>query len=291
MNNDQPQNNTTPNNTASAPGAPATSTPAPAAQAVASSTTWPGAFGIYKTSKQAVMLNIGTILVLVIANSIIQGISNNRYENAGLEFLISIVALFVSVVYTTTLAIVWFAGIKNQKISLSETFNKSKPYLIRILLSSLLVGLACIASILLFLIPFFFVFPRLLFTPFLVIDKNMGAVDAFSASWAMSKGHMGKIYGVIGATLAMLLLSLTIIGIPFSIYFIIMYSAAFTLLYTHINTVQPVAAVPANTPATPAPQAPIESTPAPQAPTADSTTAAETAPQPAATEPPTAPKV
>ena len=90
------------------------------------------------------------------------------------------------------------------------------------------------ASILLFLIPAFFVIPRLLFAPYLVIDKNMGGVDAVQASWNMSKGHIGKVYGIIGLTLAITLLSITIIGIPFAIYFTVMYSAAFAVLYNFV---------------------------------------------------------
>lgn len=276
MNNEQPQNNTTSNTPVSAPvpaPSPATApapAPAPAAQPIAAMTSWPGAFGIYKASKQSVMLNVGTIIILLIGNSIIQGIGSVKYENSGVELLFSIITLVASVVYSAVLTIVWLAGIKNEKISLAESFKKSKEFLLNIFLSSLLVGLATFASILLFIIPFFFVFPRLLFTPFLVIDKKMSAVDAFSASWSMSKGHVGKIYGVIGATLAMVLLSITIIGIPFSIYFIVMYSAAFALLYVYVNNSQsqPVESA--------APVAPI-----PNAPASPNTQQAATVPSPA----------
>lgn len=287
MNNDQLQNNTTQNNPAIAP-APAVAPAAniPAAQSVSSLTAWPGAFGIYKLSKQSVMLNIGTILILFIGNAIFQTIGNIKFENQGIELLVFIFTIFISVVYSATMTIVWLAGIKNEKISLSQTFNKSKDYLVRVLVSSLLLGLATIASLLLFIIPFFFVFPRLLFTTFLIIDKNMGAVDAFSASWSMSKGHVGKIYGIIGATFAMLLLSITIIGIPFSLYFIVMYSAAFTLLYAYTNNTQPLAVLTA----APAAPAPVASVPTPQVPTAGDAVPAVTPPQASPTEPPTAPQ-
>ena len=129
---------------------------------------------------------------------------------------------------------VYLAGVNNKKISVSESLKSISKYIVNYFIATFIVGLAAVASILLFLIPAFFVIPRLLFAPYLVIDKNMGGVDAVQASWNMSKGHIGKVYGIIGLTLAITLLSITIIGIPFAIYFTVMYSAAFAVLYNFV---------------------------------------------------------
>jgi len=245
--------------------------PAPVAATLATQpasylTTWPGAFGIYKVSKQVVVLNIWTIVFLIIGYVAASLLGNLKFDSLVVGLLVQIIVLVVSIIYTTAMLIVLFSGVRNEKISISQSLKSSMTFLVRILFNSIIVGIMMFASILLFIIPFFFVFPRLVFTSFLIIDKNMGAVDSISASWEMSKGHVRKVYGIIGAVLVMALLSITIIGIPFSIYFIVMFSAAYTLLYLHINAIKPLA-VQTNTPATPlvnvaqTPANPVESTP------------------------------
>jgi hypothetical protein len=69
----------------------------------------------------------------------------------------------------------------------------------------------------------------------------MNILDAYKASWDQTKGHSGMIWNIYGAGFAMALLMITIIGIPFAIYFLIMYSAALAVAYNFINGSQPVA--------------------------------------------------
>jgi uncharacterized membrane protein len=171
----------------------------------------------------------------------------------------------------------------NEKISLSDAFNASKKYIWNVFLASILVGLAVIGSLLLFIIPFFFVFPRLIFTSYLVIDKDMKPTEAFKASWSMSKGHLGKVYGIAGANIAMALLVVTIIGIPFAIYFIFMYTAASAVLYTFLKKQQP-ATVPAQSEQNPSAEQASSSTEQTPAST-------DTQPEPPTSTPPTAPTV
>lgn len=91
--------------------------------------------------------------------------------------------------------------------------------------------LIIVASAALFIIPVFFIAPRLVLAQYFIVDKNMGPVESIRASWNATKGNVGKVYGIFGATLVMSLLMLTIIGIPFALYFLLMYSAAYPLLY------------------------------------------------------------
>ena len=225
-----------PNNTSPAAAQPPNNT-VPAAAQLPKITDWPGAWEIYKYSKAAIMRNINTFVVLYIALIILSSFSNFlRASNPNaVPYLIA--SLFINlsmIVISIATIVVYLAGVNNKKISVSESLKSISKYIVNYFIATFIVGLAAVASILLFIIPAFFVIPRLLFAPYLVIDKNMGGVDAVQASWNMSKGHVGKVYGIIYLTLAMILLSITIIGIPFSIYFVAMYSAAFAVLYNYV---------------------------------------------------------
>jgi hypothetical protein len=200
---------------------------------------WPGAFGIYKYSKHIVMLNLNTILVILLISlgiNILGSILGGSDMNSMQSVISSLIVSLLSVVISIPLLVVLIAGLKNKKASLSEAMQGISTYIVNYIVTSILIGIASLVSFLLFVIPAFFVIPRLLFAPYLVIDKKMDALDAVKASWNMSKGHVAKIYGIIGATIAMALLFITIIGIPFSIYFSIMYSAAYAVLYGYITT-------------------------------------------------------
>jgi hypothetical protein len=201
-------------------------------------TEWPGAFGIYKYSKQAIMRNINTFIVLIVISTIINLLSNTigGSKPSLLLFIATVISALLSVVISIALLVVYLAGISNKQISVSEALNGISKYFVNYVVASIVAGAAALASFILFIIPAFFVIPRLVFTPFLVIDKNLGALDAVQTSWNMSKGHVGKVYGILGATIAMSLLALTIIGIPFAIYFVFMYGAATAVLYNFVST-------------------------------------------------------
>jgi hypothetical protein len=89
-------------------------------------------------------------------------------------------------------------------------------------------------------------------------------MDAYKASWAETKGYAINIWGIIAVNILFALLIVTIIGIPFSIYFLIMYSAAFAVFYLYltdkVSLKVPIAPAPPENNAVP--QAPVPAPPA-----------------------------
>lgn len=209
---------------------------APAVAQLPKITNWPGAWGIYKYSKAAIMRNINTYVVLLLISALINTFTNmlGGSKPSAMLFIASTLSILLSVVISIAVIVVYLAGINNKKVSVSEALNGISKYIVNYVIAAIIVGAAAIASLLLFIVPAFFVIPRLVFAPYLVIDKDMSGVDAVQASWNMSKGHIGKVYGIFGATLAMSLLAFTIIGIPFAIYFIVMYAASTAVLYNYV---------------------------------------------------------
>ena len=206
---------------------------------------WPGAFGAYKYSKAAVMQNVATLIIIYIIVIVIDGAAEAALKNTG-----GLVSFLVNGLAVSSYVLVFLAGVRGQKLSLGDAISKGASYWLKMLGLLIVVGLSLVLSFLLFVIPFFFVLPRLSLAHYFLVDKNMGIMDAYKASWDATKGSAGKIWGIIGATFLMALLMITIIGIPFSIYFLIMYSGAYAVLYEYLNKSKPVAA------ATPAPVAP-----------------------------------
>lgn len=198
--------------------------------------TWPGGFGAYKHSKQAirnVLLNIVILYLATVVIGFIIGLITGN--NKGLYFVGQIVSNVISIIASTMIVVLYLAGGRDIRMSVQESWEKAKPYIIRFFFLTIVLSFIAIGSLLLFIIPFFIIMPRLFMSQYFLIDKKLGVFDSISASWDQTKGHVGKIWGIIGVGLVFVLLAFTIIGIPFAIYFSIMYSAVTVVLYYFIT--------------------------------------------------------
>ena len=234
------------NSAAAAPAA-ATSSAIPSVPA-----SWPGAFGLFKHSKKAVKQNLSTLVVIWII-SLAVSIVLDMILKKNLGGVVSYVA---DSLFAAAFALTYLAGIRGQAVSTGEALNKAMAFWLKMIGLNILVVLSVIGSLLLLIIPFFFVLPRVVLANYFLVDQNMGVIDAYKASWAATKGHAGNVWGIIGVTILMALAAVTIIGIPFAIYWLIMYSASFAILYEFLRRSQPAAAVPKPSAAPAAPSTP-----------------------------------
>jgi uncharacterized membrane protein len=192
---------------------------------------WPGAFGVYKTSKAAVMVNIWPILYVLLA-SMLLSIAVGAFFT---ETQTTIITFIPASLLSAALTILYIQGARGKKMEFEASVRAAWPLLATFIVVNLLSGLAILAGILLLIVPGLVLLARLSLAPYFAVDKKLGAVDSLKASMQATKGNAGKVWGIIGATFAMALLIVTIIGIPFAIYFLFMYQAATVILYEHLR--------------------------------------------------------
>ena len=215
---------------------------------------WPGAFKVYKVAKEATKVNTNTLVglaAIVIASVIVYiGIAIATGQSMGL--ILRLVYDVISALLSGALIYAILQSAKGQAISIGEAYSVALKKWAFLIISSILVGIMCAISLLLFIIPFFFVFPRLFLVNYYILDKNMNPLEAIEASWEHTKGNVGKVYGIVGVYILIILPSITIIGVIATLYFGFMYLPASALLYQYILNKQSGggAALPtANTPA------------------------------------------
>lgn len=199
---------------------------------------WPGAFGLYKIARQATLVNWQTSLLLVfvsIATSIVLGILGGNNETSLTYNLAQLVSVLASVFFTVTTAIIELRDVANQKIGIGEALSQSTSRFLSMLGNVILTCIVLSGSLIAFIIPFFFVLPRIVLSPYYVVAQNMGPLTALKASWQKTAGHAGKAWGIIGVAILFSLLMITIIGIPIAIYLLFMYSPALALLYNWVE--------------------------------------------------------
>lgn len=198
---------------------------------------WPGAFGLYKYSKAAIGFNVWTIVWLIVLQFAFGALISTLFgpenpQKPEPEPVANLLSWLVGAVFGVATIATVFAGIARQKFSLGDAFGAVTLGLFgKYLLLSIVQAVILTLSLLLLIVPFFFVAPRLALAMYFLVDKNTGPLEAISLSWNATKGHVGKVYGIVGVFILFGLLCLTIIGIPFAVYFMVAYSAAIPLLY------------------------------------------------------------
>ena len=221
--------------------------------------TWPRAFGLFKYSKAAIGYNVWTVIILIVISFLVSMVINSLFtttvDNADLykslnipveagmstevqqtSFVGNVLSFVIGVVISIAMYKTMLAGIARTKMSALESFKAIDPMVaLRLVGLSILVYIILLVSLIAFIVPFFFVMPRLVLSSLYVIDGGMGVMEALKASWNDTKGNVGKVYGIIGANIVFVLIALTIIGIPVTIYLLVAYSAAYPLLYKYIT--------------------------------------------------------
>jgi hypothetical protein len=215
-----------------------------ASEPTSASAEWPGAFGIFKTSQKAIGLNAWLLIGLFILSAVISNILANISKLFGDTAAISVasslsgLASFVaSCIFSFMMIYVVIESVRGNKTSLNsaiEAVTSDTNRLLHFFLAQILVSAISFASIIVFIIPAFFIIPRVSLTFYFLIDKKMDAIEALSASWNYTKGNVGKVYGIFGVSVLIGLTAVLLITIPLTIYLLVSYMAAYALLYMYI---------------------------------------------------------
>ena len=102
---------------------------------------------------------------------------------------------------------------------------------------SFLVGIIVGIGFIFVIVPGIFLFCKLAFVPYLVVDRKMGLGEAFSTSWKMTSGHSWKVFliGLLG--IPIMIAGLIVFGIG-AIISMMWISTAFASLYHAVSTSQ-----------------------------------------------------
>lgn len=210
--------------------------------------TWPRAFGAYKPSRDAVRKNLSTVILLVVGNIVavyLLGIIFQTVFGKTTGVLLSDFATWVVDALLVTAQIhVYLSGVRDKRVEVGDAIKTAQPLWWRMFLLQLLVGLTVLGGFILLIVPGIIFALRLSFASYYLVDRDCSVMEAYKASWEGTKGNLGKIWGLVGVNFLFLILCIVIIGV----YFIVMYSASFALLYEYINKRQPAAPKPETAP-------------------------------------------
>ncbi len=183
---------------------------------------WSSPFDLFKYSKAIVQLNLSTVIILLVGYILIELILRIALKNIGI-----LISYLIDPIVVGGLTYAYLQGSKGKRVELDEALNVGVKNWLNFLILGILLAVICIVSLVLLIVPFLFVLPRVVLSPYYLLDKGLSPIDAIKASWEGTKGHAWDVWGIFLVTILFGLLMLVIVGI----YFYVLYSAALCVLY------------------------------------------------------------
>jgi uncharacterized membrane protein len=184
------------------------------------------------------------LLLAVIIAGLLNGPAGATWKadgNFGLDFLLFLPVILFGLAYAFLFLPVieygerylFLKAMRDEEANIITLFDGFKNQYLNIILARLIVVALVIIGFVMLIIPGIIIACRLVFVPYLVMDKNMEPVKAVEKSWQMSKGHGWKVFFM--AIISFFLIIAGIIVFIFGVLISIMWiHSAFASLYQAI---------------------------------------------------------
>lgn len=163
-------------------------------------------------------------------------IQQGKFESDGLKFtfhsfeLIQTLYYFsIASVYSYGVVYVFLKAVRKENFIFEETLLGFKTYT-RAVLSRILVMLIVGVGIILLIVPGIFLACRLIFVPYLIMDKKHGVVESIKISYYMTKGYFWTILGMGLLSFVFIILGLVFFGVGILVA-LVWINAAFAVFY------------------------------------------------------------
>lgn len=180
-----------------------------------------------------IILLVGVVNTL--PNLIIHIAGGAADEMSPLNVVLSIVFSLVSLILAFGMIKIFLHFAHEKKARISDLWDHNRRRFARWFLAQIIVGFLTMIGIILLIIPGIFVAARLYLYKYFVVDQDMTSIEAISASWELTKGHVWEIIGIKILSFGLFILGLIPIGIGL-LWVIPMISLAEARLYKKLTT-------------------------------------------------------
>ncbi|MCF8362053.1 MAG: hypothetical protein K9G70_05460 [Prolixibacteraceae bacterium] len=173
--------------------------------------------GWYTMKKYFLYLLLAVIVAGIFAggSNIFQyNFSGNDFPGSGLEhnwnhffpFILTFVTIsaFIALAFAILIRpvikygadLMFLQGARDTKPEIKSLIIGFQRNYLNIIVSSLLVAIILIVGFIFFIIPGIVGACRLFMVPYLIMDKQLGAIEALETSWRMTRGHAFTVFGL-----------------------------------------------------------------------------------------------
>lgn len=126
-------------------------------------------------------------------------------------------------------------GMRGEDTDLKYLFEGFKTKYLQIVLANLIVWALSLIGFLMVIVPGIIIACRLAFVPYLVMDKDLDAIQAVEKSWQMTRGHGWKVFWMAILSFFIFIAGLIAFGVGIIISFLWVHSAFATLYQSVLN--------------------------------------------------------
>jgi len=200
---------------------------------------WPGKMDSFRLVKPYVKYHFWDLFsvyaISLVSTIILRLLTSTIFSHRIVASLVTELLFFLlQTFFGTAIIAMYFAYLKNEDFTLKDAFKIASERFLSMAGLTVVTGVILLASFLALIIPFFIVFPRLYLAPYFLISHNLTVNEAIAASWETTRGNAMKVYGLWVIQVGLLLLCITVIGIPFAIYWYVINRGSFALLTLHL---------------------------------------------------------
>ena len=127
----------------------------------------------------------------------------NIEQNSTAAFVWAIAYLLIQFVVSMGVIRAYIDVVRDKKVT-TDTFISVAPQTLKYIAAQILLMLIIIGGFLLFIIPGVIFSIKYMFTPYLIVDKGMGPIEALKASGNMTNGVKWDIVGFLSATVVLM---------------------------------------------------------------------------------------
>lgn len=177
-------------------------------------------------------------LIVGIADVPFSKVRDMEWENSPLTYGLQMLGMAYGILFLPVIKyggdLLILRGIRNEELEIGELVVGFKTNYFNIVLAHLITTALIIIGFIFFIIPGIILACRLVFVSYLVMDKNLEPMAAIEKSWAMTRGHGWRIFGMFFMAIPIIIIGLVcfIIGVVVSFMWI---HSAFAALYHAIG--------------------------------------------------------
>lgn len=139
-------------------------------------------------------ITIYVINAVSIAVAIIYSVLTSSMDESSVKWIFDIAYMLVQAVVGMGVVNAYLSVVRGKKVTI-ETFTSTAPKILKYVLAQILLGLIVVVGLLLFIVPGVIFAIKFMFTPYLVIDKGLGPIEALKASEKITTGRKWDMMG------------------------------------------------------------------------------------------------
>jgi len=172
----------------------------------------------FETAKSNLLFFIKLLIIVFFVSVVVSALRGGTQKSAMAYLLLTIIQYLVNVIIGIGLIRISLELVDKLKPKIRDLFYY-KP-IVEYILASIISGIVVIVGLILLIIPGIILAVRLQYATYLVVDKNLGALEAIKKSWKITRGNtwnlffLGIILGLINILGVLCLLVGLFITIP-----------------------------------------------------------------------------